>query len=228
MAKKIFIFPYAGGSSYSFYSFREFLRDVFEICDIEYSGHGRRMNEPLLPDVEAISADIVAQIQEFDAKDFVFWGHSFGTTILYETLCQLAVGGFAMPSHVFVSGNSSPAFCPKKEIAIMTDFELKNKLRKLGGMPQTVLDNNELMEIMLPIIRADITANENYNPNLPLRKFDIKFISFFGTKEKLTMQEKRSWRFLSEKVVTKYELSGEHFFIYEHLESVCNIMKISI
>ena len=44
----------------------------------------------------------------------------------------------------------------------MSDEELEQKIRQWGGTPSAVLENKEIMELSVSILRADLTLLKDY------------------------------------------------------------------
>lgn len=88
-----------------------------------------------------------------------------------------------------------------------------DELRRLNGTPQEVLENEELMQIMSPLLRADFAVSETYTytsePPLGCA------ISVFGglQDEETSQAELKAWR---EQTSAAFSLSlfpGDHFFL---------------
>lgn len=67
------------------------------------------------------------------------------------------------PVHLFVSGRRAPQI-PFSEPFIHTLPEpaFLDKLRQFNGTPKAVLENVELMQMLLPTLRADFAVIESY------------------------------------------------------------------
>ena len=68
-----------------------------------------------------------------------------------------------IPDHLFISGRRAPQIPETKpQIHRLDEPKFINELGRLNGTPKAVLENAELMELFLPILRADFTAIETY------------------------------------------------------------------
>ncbi|GAA6624139.1 hypothetical protein NUACC26_099640 [Scytonema sp. NUACC26] len=114
----------------------------------------------------------------------------------------------------------------------LVSFELsrllrnKYKLRQLNGTPKAVLENAELMEILLPIVRADFTVLETYvySYEPPL---DFPIATFGGLEDtQANYEELEAWREQTNSAFSLDMLPGDHFFINSAqsllLESLAN------
>jgi medium-chain acyl-[acyl-carrier-protein] hydrolase len=94
---------------------------------------------------------------------FAFFGHSMGGLIAFELARKLRRAGDPMPVHLFLSGRRAPDWPPARPpIYHLPDKEFRQEVRLLQGTPEEVLNNEELMQILLPALRADFSVCETY------------------------------------------------------------------
>ena len=133
-----------------------------QLCAIQPPGRSSRFSEPLMLHVPEIVAAIKKEIQPFLDMPFAFFGHSLGAAVSYELSRALQDDGQDV-SHLFVSGRNAP-HRPRKRTPIhqLPDEEFREEMRKLNGTPPEILEHEELMDLMVPIVRADFTVSETY------------------------------------------------------------------
>jgi medium-chain acyl-[acyl-carrier-protein] hydrolase len=105
-------------------------------------------------------------------KPFSFFGHSLGALLCFETARSLRRENRRQPIHLFVSATEAPHRRGMEEsLSGLPKSELVKKLRQLNGIPIEVLQNDELLDLMLPTIRADFELCETYeyHPESPLK-----------------------------------------------------------
>jgi medium-chain acyl-[acyl-carrier-protein] hydrolase len=94
---------------------------------------------------------------------YAIFGHSMGGLIAFELTRALRAAGRPQPVHLFVSAieaPGTPALRPR--LGSAPDAEVKRALRSLNGTPPALLDNDELMALMMPVVRADFSVLETY------------------------------------------------------------------
>jgi medium-chain acyl-[acyl-carrier-protein] hydrolase len=103
---------------------------------------------------------------------------------------------------------------------------LIDALRDYEGSPPEVLENNELMALLLPMIRADFAIADNYAyaPSLPL---NIPISVLIGSSDRHSSDDTASeWAKESSKPCIAHYFDGGHFFIHSHraqvLETICS------
>ncbi|BAZ11497.1 putative thioesterase [Calothrix sp. NIES-4071] len=96
-------------------------------------------------------------------KPFAFFGHSMGGLVSFE-LARLLRNEYRIhPAHLFISGRRAPQIPDTKPpIHDLPELAFKEELRHLGGTPSSVLDNPELMQLLIPMLRADFAVLETY------------------------------------------------------------------
>ncbi len=159
---RLFCFPFAGGSGYEFRTWGEQLPGV-EVLGVFYPGRASRYTTPLIDNLEEMVASIEHELADYMDKPFAFFGHSLGALIAFELTRRLRGRGSAVPELLFVSACDAPHLLPKLPLVHhLPDNEFLEAIKAFGGMPEAVLADQELLAMMLPILRADIKMLETY------------------------------------------------------------------
>jgi len=99
---------HAGGSAHAFKGWENLLPDTIELVIYNPAGRGLRLNDPLHSSwehlVEEIMEDIVTEI----SQPFVFFGHSFGSTVAFEIARALRSQNLPLPLGLLVSASPAP------------------------------------------------------------------------------------------------------------------------
>ncbi len=213
---RLFCFPYAGAGALIFLPWPEALPDEVEVITAQLPGHWNRLPEPpfarLLPLVESLADAIDPYLD----KPFAFFGHSMGAMIGFELARQLRRSGRPLPRHLFVSGRRAPQIRETEPpIYNLPDVELIGELRKLNGTPAEVLEDRELMALVLPIIRADLSICQTYiyRPEPPL---DCPITVFGGVSDEECSETRLSaWAQQTIATYRKEMFPGDHFFLHQ-------------
>src|SRR5262249_45157383 len=130
---------------------------------VRLPGREGRFCEPPLSDVAAIVDDVVGSLARSADVPFAFFGHSMGALIAFETARTLRRRGRPLPRALVVSAFPAPGVEQSGPLPRAAPApELVRELQDLGGTPEDALDP-ELLEIVLPIFRADLTAVETWS-----------------------------------------------------------------
>ncbi|NQY65012.1 MAG: thioesterase [Alteromonadaceae bacterium] len=230
---RLICFPYAGGSPSTFISWAKDLPDNVELVIVQAPGRGARMFEPAYSDMNILISDLMKIFPRLLNKPYVLFGHSLGSRIAFELMNQLKMLNFPQPKHFIASGSKGPHIkSDKKPTYHLPQDEFITELKELSGTPEGVLENKELMEIFLPLLRADFEIAHKYCYagktifNCP--------ISVLGgdNDEDISLLQLNCWDELFTTTADVHLVPGNHFFIDSNkemvLEKVVNIMKASL
>jgi surfactin synthase thioesterase subunit len=225
MKPQLFLLHYAGGSCYSFQFIAPFLTE-FETAVIELPGRGRRMSEGLINSFDKAADDVFRQIgPRIRSVPFLIYGHSMGAYLGLRVSGMLSRSGVP-PACLIVSGNPGPGITdedpPRKRYKLPHD-EFIEALRELGGAPDELLEDKELLDFYEPILRADFeVAEENTLDNeAPL---NIHLYAIMGSEEKKHDQIANWGRYTTNEFGSKI-LEGKHFFIFDKPREIAAIIK---
>ena len=160
---RLFCFPFSGGGASFFRSWQDFLPLDVEICTVQMPGRENRFKEEPFIHMRSVLQKMVQVLDLYQELPFAFLGHSLGGLISYELALQLRKQNRATPVHLFVSSCRAPHL-PEIHPPLhrLPRDEFIESLRRYNGTPDEVLNNPDLMEIFLPVLRADFSILETY------------------------------------------------------------------
>ncbi len=218
----LFCFPYAGGSATVFSSWPRALPNFMQIFPIQLPGRGHRLAEPPWRRIDQL-ADAIAEdlLPVFKEKPFVFFGYSMGASLAFEVAGRLSRSHKMEPQALLLGARRAPQ-TPDDDPPIhhLPTEEFIHQLKRLKGTPAEIIENSELMELIMPVLRADFEAVETYeySGSDPLQ---CPFFVMGGTEDTDVPREfLDAWRMhtLSKSTVTMF--SGDHFFLHSQKEAV--------
>lgn len=226
----LFCLPYAGGSETIYYRWRQFLGESIKLWPIELKGRGKRYNQEFYDNLEEAVNDIYDSIKdEIEKDDYAIYGHSMGSLLAYELYYKIVSMGKRKPKHIFFSGYSAPNIIKEREITYtLPDYDFMNKIIELGGTPQEVIDNKELLDLFIPILKNDIKILEKYQYIDREEKIGCDISVLNGSKDTMKLNEIIEWRKHGSKKCKMYTFDGNHFFINENIENITNVIKHSL
>lgn len=212
---RLFCFSYAGGSASVFRQWPDYLSKDIEMCAVQLPGREGRFAEKPFMKLSDLIDTLVEELIPYLDRPFTFYGHSMGTLIAFELARKLRRLGRQGPEHIFVSGRCAPQVeDPEVPLHQLPDKEFIEGLRRYNGTPEAVFNDKDIMELLVPLIRADFTVCETYNyyHEEPL---DCPISAFAG-------EDEISSKFLDDwKEQTRHDFDtgifpGDHFFINTH------------
>lgn len=211
---QLFCFPHAGGSANTYFSLSRRLAPAIQTAALQYPGRMDRLREPLVDDLLRL-ADLTAKaLLPLTTRPFALFGHSMGATLAFETARRLRTHG-ASPVALVVSGRRSPTRQYPEYHHQATDEELLAELNRLSGTSPEILRDQELMRMLLPVIRNDYKAIETYRyePGPPLT---VPITAHVGTEDpKASVEDVRAWSELTTGPFTLHTHPGGHFYLTE-------------
>jgi medium-chain acyl-[acyl-carrier-protein] hydrolase len=220
-ARRLFCFPYAGGSASIYRGWAEALGPKVEVWAVQLPGRGMRLSEPpftrLGPEVQALTPAILQAC----SKPFAFFGHSMGALLAFEVARELRRQNGLLPETLIVSGRGAahrPISYPP--IYHLSDEAFREEVRRYNGTPAEVLANEELVNLLLPTLRADFTVSETYTyrPEPPL---DCSIAALGGTlDDKVPQEHLEAWCELTRRNFSLHTFQGDHFFLNSKKGSV--------
>lgn len=215
-ALKLFCFPYAGGNTATFHNWHQDLPTRVEIYPVQLPGRGLRLREGLFTRMDALISEMMQALRPFLNCDFAFFGHSMGALIAFELARALRAHHDLEPKCLFVAGRRAPQM--PDEIAgayALPDDEFIVRLQNLNGTPGEVLNNPEMLEFVLPIIRADFELVQTYTYREgPRLSCPIKAFGGLGD-EYVTKSSLLAWRDYTTGLFSLSMIPGGHFFFQQ-------------
>lgn len=217
---RLFCFPYAGGSANVFASWQAVLGPNIEVCSIQLPGREMRMAEEPLTSLDQLLIELTRALQGMDKLPFAFFGHSLGALLAFELTRLFRRHGMILPCQLIVSGASAPSWRDPHPLHRLPDAELIEALREYEGSPPEVLDNLELMEMLLPMIRADFTLGERYVYQ-PAVRLPVPITVLTGTSDRHVSNElAQKWAEETSEACRVQVFEGGHFFIHRQQQAV--------
>lgn len=218
-------FPYAGGSAKVFRTLQNLLPEM-DVKAVELPGRGSRMFEPARASMDSLVDLLLEEVGARFERPFALLGHSMGAAIAFELACRLRDCGRSAPNHLFLSARTAPGE-PMKRAPLhgLDDTSFKQALRRLGGTPPEILDNKELMDLILPTLRADFTLSERYCPQAG-GVISSNITAFAGEDDDdVPASSIVAWRRSTHGDFQCHTLPGGHFFFEAASSDIARVIK---
>ncbi len=215
--RRLFCFHHAGGNANQFVPWSNWLPPGTEVVGIQMPGRGLRLREPLLTAADALIHTLGGVLAgELDERPFGFFGHSMGALLAFEMARWLAAQGLPEPAHLFVSGRAAPHL-PLRMVPIdhLPDADMVAALGRLGGVDDVLLQNPELLQLFLPMIRADLLLHRSHPHRVaPALRCPITALASDGD-ALCSVDDMRAWQRHSAAGFELRMFEGGHFFFHK-------------
>ena len=225
--RRLLCMPCAGAGASMYRQWGDVLAPYdIEVVGAQPPGREERLAEPALADVTPLAAALVEAWPPWLDRPYALFGHSLGALVAFEVAKRLLLRGLPAPQALFVSARRAPQLpMSQRPMHSMSRERLIDELRVLGGTPQAVLEERELMEMFEPILRADLKMTETYRTSgagcVPL-----PIVALAGAEDpRVYVPEVEAWAAATTAGFELHVLGGEHFFIHSRLPEVLEIIR---
>ncbi len=212
---RLFCLPYAGGSATIFRNWPAYFEKRVEIGMINLPGRTNRVTETPMNRLEPLVQSLVTALLPELNKPFAIFGHSMGATIGFECVRELRRRKVPLPVRLFVSGRPAPQVSlPYEDSYRLPDPLFIDLLKSLNGTPPSLFEQPELLELLMPVLRADFELIQTYAyaPDLPL---SCPITAFGGLKDPQVLPaEVNAWRVQTTADFRVRMFDGDHFFLH--------------
>jgi len=233
----LFCLPYFAGGASIFTSWHEFLPDDIEVCAVQLPGREERGDEKPFDDVNELVKKMTEVIEPLLTTPIAFYAHSSGAGIALELTRYLRKEKDVNPTMFIVGGWRAPHLVsPFKFLEAIADDEvykdknipnIKNHLRSLE-IPESVIENNEVFNEMLPSLRADILLGKRYK-YLDAAPLDCPLTAIAGTNDVVFTEEQlRGWKQHTNSTFKFRTVNGGHLFCRDNKEELLEILTTEL
>jgi surfactin synthase thioesterase subunit len=218
--------PFAGGNRYSYRPWLDKMPAYINIIPLEFPGRGGRSDESLLTDMDSVVDDLYARIRQyFKDGSYAIHGHSMGGIVAYLLTRKILGNGEPGPVHLFVTGTSAPSASTRAErkFHLLGKYEFTRIIESLEGCPPGIFENEDMIDYLEPILRADYMVAETYRHDRS-SSLNIPLTVITGREENLGPEEVLPWAEESGKT-DFITLPGGHFFIFSSAKELIEILS---
>lgn len=221
------VFPYSGSGVALFAPWRRQFGTGIGLFAAKLPGREDRMQEPPRTELLPLADDFAMAIADsaLVEQPLVLAGFSMGALLAFEVARALSGKGIHV-SVLFAGAARAPQGRWKrgKLHKLASDDDFIRQLNELyAAIPQAVIDDPEARQLLLPIIRADITLFETYQ-YLPSPPLDCELITLAGTEDPVVLPKHIApWRQLAKRYRHR-SFAGGHYFARSHREAVVDTL----
>lgn len=221
---RLLCFPFAGGGATAFRTW-PLLADVADVHAVRLPGREERHREPLATDIDALARDVADAVSDWCLPPYALYGHSMGARLAHRVVHALAERELPLPGLLVVAAHRAPHQPAPPLMHTLSREELICKIEEFGATPQELLDNREILDLFLPVIRADFALSETAEEHAP-RPFNVPILALGGEDDaSVGMTELNAWSLHTTAAFRIRRFSGGHFFQFSSEEQLMELLR---
>jgi len=235
--------PHAGGGPSAFHAWSRLWPHGVTLSVIALPGREHRFGERTIARVEQLMPPLLRAVRSAVQPGFALLGHSSGAIVVFELARRLLETGGPSPALVVVAGCNAPhvAALRQRQAAArargaasgtrLSDLpapQLLEVLGELGGPTRQAMGDPELLELILPAVRADFALIDNYEPD-PGERLPVPIQGLAGRSDPIAPpSEVARWAEVAGGGFECSVFDGDHFFMYESGRAVLALVTAAL
>jgi len=211
---RLFCFPYAGGGAAAYRLWPGELPASIDVCRVQPPGRETRLREGLYTNLTELVETMAEVLRPDLDMPFAFFGHSLGAMLAFELSreCRRRFG--LQPRRLLVSSCRAPRQPRPESIHHLPDDDFIEQLRvRYEGIPEAVLRIPELLELMLPILRADMQMFSTH-VHRNEERLDVPITAFGGRDDpSIEPAQLEPWGIETSGRFRRVLFPGKHFYL---------------
>jgi surfactin synthase thioesterase subunit len=206
--------PFAGAGA-SFFQDWMPLTGTLEILAPQLPGREKRFLEEPYRDVEEAISGILPEVMKMlrPYNRAIIFGHSLGAVLAFELAHRLTAGDKIQIDHLVVSGSPGPWTPRQRRATGLDDAGFIEQVREFAGYDHPALNDPDMREMLLPLLRADVEMHENYYPP-ENRILNVPITSVRGSFDELVSDEEAAqWQRATRLPLQMLQIPGGHMYL---------------
>jgi medium-chain acyl-[acyl-carrier-protein] hydrolase len=223
---RLFCLAHAGAGASLFASFRDAFPGEIELTAIQLPGREERLREPLPRRISDVIAQLLPILKPKLDRPYALFGYSLGAVLAYDLALRIETNGLRPPEHLFALArlapqlrDPQPSFYDWPEDRFLAELQ-----RRYGALHPVLLQNRDLLQIYVPIVRADLEMADTYEPPRD-RRLSCPVTAISGTHDVWTHAEIAAWSDVTTGRFRRLTLPGGHFVLHDSRDELCRLVS---
>ena len=219
---RLFCFPFAGGDVIDFRDWCNDCPDDVELFAVQLPGRGLRFQERPVTNMEVLVKSLGMAILSQIDRPYIFFGHSLGGRIAFALAEWIKKFRAPAPSLLAVSASLAPG-ARAPNVSNLSDSAFCLYLEGLGGISREALINRELMDLVIPRVRADFILHDSLAPDPVL--LDCPILACGGHDDSdVTETDLDRWRYVTSGPFARRMFPGGHFYLQKERAELMSVL----
>ncbi|NGY62598.1 thioesterase [Lentzea sp. NEAU-D13] len=225
---KLLCLPYAGAGASFYRHWQRQAGDALEIVPLQLPGRERLMDAEPYRDVHQAADGLLADLAPASGDRLALFGHSMGAVLAYELAHRLTRVPGVEVVRLFASGARAPFEQAGHGATGLADDEFLDRVAELTGYRDPMLELEELRELVLPVLRADIEMHERYAPSTDLA-LAAPITAVRAEDDPLVSREDvAAWEKVAGRGFESAEVPGGHMYLLDDIGPLLRLVTSSV
>jgi pyochelin biosynthesis protein PchC len=226
-APRLLCLPHAGGSASFYFPVSKALSPAVDVLAVQYPGRQDRREEPPATSINELAEGVFRALDDREDTPLALFGHSMGAMVGFE-LARLLEAAGRPPAVFVVSGRRGPSVQRIENVHQGGNARLIEEIAKLDGTDAALLQDEEVLRMILPALRADYRAVETYQHTAEPR-LSCPFVVMTGDADpRVTPDEARTWSQETDGPFELHVYPGGHFYLVEQQQAVLDRIRATL
>jgi medium-chain acyl-[acyl-carrier-protein] hydrolase len=226
---RLFCFPYAGGNASIFDGWEKALPESVDVFAIQAPGRTVRFSEKPIASLREKVTILAKEIEPYLDVPHIFIGHSNGALTAFELAreLQLRNSGGTQLRHLVLSAKRAPHLPKHERIHDLPYRQFVEKLKEFQATPGEILEQDDLMQLLEPMLRADFSLSETHDFRTDIQLESPTTLFWGDADHRVPKNDMLAWQEHVARQVNLIEFNGDHFFInHNRTEFVGHVRNI--
>lgn len=202
------------------------MQEHFDVVAVQLPGREQRFIDPPFTSVEQAIDELLPSLTASlsGAGAITIFGHSMGAMLAFELARRLhGRPGFDNCSLV-VSGSPPPGQPRTQEATGLDDDAFIAQVERFSGYSHEALEDPEMRELLLPLLRADVEMHERYRPK-NVTPLPVPITCVRAEQDQLvTVAESHAWQNVTSMPLEYVEVAGGHMYLADDPSELISLL----
>ncbi len=217
-ALRLFCLPSAGAGASMYRTWSSAFPGSIEVRAVQLPGRESRMREPRIVNAGLLAGEIAQALDPYLQHPFALFGYSMGALLAFEVVRELRLHGAPLPVCLFVAAMRAPDV-PEVHppLSGLPRAQFIDRINYYYQPSDPAWRIQELLELLLPILRDDISMVERYEYSTELA-LDCPIHAYAGADDSAaSVSSVEAWQAQTAGDFTMTVFPGGHFFLHSVL-----------
>lgn len=210
---ELFAIPFAGGSEHCYRDLEKQFTAI-QMTVLALPGRGKLISQPCITSIDDMVNYLFQELQERLYQPYALFGHSMGAFIACMLSRKIDSAGLPMPKAVMLSGRKAPSIKEHEIKHTMPTAQFRTMLQELGGVPDAVWQDEDIMTLFEPILRADFELLETFQYQ-EQQALDVPFYLYLGKDDEISAEQAQAWQKETSQPLNITYFKGGHFYFQQ-------------